>query len=96
MLDTYGSTGSFAVPGTDLHYALLGRDLGGGMSTKGELCNPARAFGVSSGIAGTMANVMSGSMYWDVYVLAHELGHSFGVSVFSAVIPKCLIFFELG
>jgi len=62
--------------GVDLHHALLGRDLGGGMAYGGDypvICEPWWGYGVSGGIAGTAAD-LNGEIFWDIFVFAHEMG----------------------
>jgi hypothetical protein len=61
----------------DLHHALLGRDLGGGVAYLGAVCNTYLGFGVSGGIVGNI-NSLGGDTYWDISVFAHEVGHNFG------------------
>jgi hypothetical protein len=63
--------------GIDLHHALLGRSIGGGVASLGAVCNPQSGFGVSSGVDGNKNNI-DGYVYWDLYVIAHGLGHNFG------------------
>ena len=58
----------------DLHHALLGKNLGGGLAHVGTVCNSVYGFGVSTGIIGNMVNTNLGQTYWDIYVFAHELG----------------------
>ena len=61
----------------DLHHALLGKDLGGGIAYVGALCNSNYGFGLSANLSGNF-NGLGASTVWDLTVTAHELGHNFG------------------
>jgi hypothetical protein len=52
----------------DLHHALLGKNLGGGMAYVGVICNPDGGFGVSSGISGAFVS-MGNAAIWDMTVV---------------------------
>ncbi len=41
----------------DIHHALLGKHLGGGMAYVGVICNPGVGFGVSGGISGAFVSM---------------------------------------
>ena len=73
MQNTYANNTNWHTSGINLHIALLGKDLGGGIAYRGGVCKPNAGFAVSSGIIGTGTNVGQG-MYWDIFVTAHELG----------------------
>ena len=73
MKGTYEDDANWHTSGINLHIALLGKDLGGGIAYVGGVCKPNAGFAVSGGIIGTSANLGQG-MYWDMYVTAHELG----------------------
>lgn len=60
----------------DLHHALLGNALGGGIAYVGALCNSQYGFGLSGNLAGNFQH-MDASTVWDLVVLAHEIGHNF-------------------
>jgi hypothetical protein len=53
----------------DLHHALLGRDLGGGIAYLGTICNSNFGFGVSSGIEGNFVS-MGNAVVWDISVVS--------------------------
>ncbi|KAL7533372.1 hypothetical protein ACHAXR_005194, partial [Thalassiosira sp. AJA248-18] len=57
----------------DLHHALLGKNLGGGIAYIDAVCNSNWGYGVSGGIVGTISDI-DGSTYWDILVFAHEIG----------------------
>ena len=62
--------------GIDLHHALLGRDLGGGMAYGGDysvICEPWWGYGVSGNIMGHITDI-NGGVFWDIFVFAHEIG----------------------
>ena len=73
MRNTYADNENWHTPGINLHIALLGKDLGGGIAYVGGVCKPNFGFAVSGGIIGTGTNVGPG-MYWDIFITAHELG----------------------
>jgi hypothetical protein len=52
----------------DLHHALLGKDLGGGVAYVGVICNPGVGFGVSGGISGAFVS-MGNAAIWDMTVV---------------------------
>ncbi len=57
----------------DLHHAILGKDLGGGVALMvggGDvLCNPDAGFGVSTGLNGDFVS-MGNSVIWDMKVVS--------------------------
>lgn len=57
----------------NLHHALLGHRLGGGIAYVGALCNPNFGFGLSANLEGNFAS-LDASALWDLTVFAHELG----------------------
>lgn len=78
MRNTYN--GANWIAGADLHHALLGRGLGGGVAYKGTICNEEYGFGVSSGMRGLSRTGgfvdVDSSTIWELYVFTHgELQH---------------------
>lgn len=63
-------------PGADLHHALLGRGLGGGIAYVGAICNTMYGFGVSAGISGSYGGP-GNPLVWDLVVFMHELGRKY-------------------
>ena len=61
----------------DLHHALLGKDLKGGIAYLNGVCDSNYGYAISSGIVGTIDD-LGGDTYWDISVFSHELGHNFG------------------
>ena len=57
----------------NLHHALLGHRLGGGIAYVGALCNPNFGFGLSANLEGNFES-LDASALWDLTVFAHELG----------------------
>ena len=72
MIATYGRTSwHYTSPSgikPDLHHALLGKDLGGGVAYVGVICNPGVGFGVSGGISGAFVS-MGNAAIWDMTVV---------------------------
>mmetsp|Transcript_28603 Transcript_28603/g.58577 ORF Transcript_28603/g.58577 Transcript_28603/m.58577 type:complete len:376 (-) Transcript_28603:116-1243(-) len=64
------------VSGHDIHHALLGKGLGGGVAYLGVLCNTAYGFGLSASLSGGYRS-MDNSVVWDMMVVMHEIGHNF-------------------
>ncbi|KAL7464829.1 hypothetical protein ACHAXS_005152 [Conticribra weissflogii] len=85
-----GETGQFS--GHDLHHALLGRDMGGGIAYVGVLCNSFYGFGLSASLSGGYTK-MDNSVVWDMMVTMHEIGHNFNSghthSGYSPFIDSC-------
>eukprot|EP00581_Thalassiosira_minuscula_P012760 CAMPEP_0183715640 /NCGR_PEP_ID=MMETSP0737-20130205/9783_1 /TAXON_ID=385413 /ORGANISM="Thalassiosira miniscula, Strain CCMP1093" /LENGTH=800 /DNA_ID=CAMNT_0025944757 /DNA_START=137 /DNA_END=2539 /DNA_ORIENTATION=+ len=82
MKDTYGnSSGEWHYNeghGIDLHHAILGKKMNGGVAFVGRVCSPEYGFGISPGMRGSFLSLDFATV-WDVSVLSHEIGHSFGV-----------------
>ena len=57
----------------DLHHALLGLNLGGGVAYVGVVCNKSYGMGVSASISGSY-NGLNQNVLWDTMVFQHELG----------------------
>jgi hypothetical protein len=57
----------------DLHHAILGKNLGGGIAYVGVVCNKNFGFGVSASITGSYTS-MSAGVTWDSMVVTHEIG----------------------
>jgi hypothetical protein len=57
----------------DLHHAILGKPLGGGIAYVGVVCNKSYGFGVSSSIKGGFTSMTAG-VTWDSMVVMHEIG----------------------
>mmetsp|Transcript_20667 Transcript_20667/g.34058 ORF Transcript_20667/g.34058 Transcript_20667/m.34058 type:complete len:644 (-) Transcript_20667:56-1987(-) len=60
----------------DLHHALLGKPLGGGVAYVGVVCNKNYGMGVSTSISGSFSSMDVG-VVWDSMVFTHEIGHNF-------------------
>ena len=63
----------WSYPKVDLHHAILGADLGGGIAYVGVLCNKNYGFGVSTSVKGSFTNMNAG-VTWDSMVFTHEIG----------------------
>ena len=80
----------------DLHHALLGRDVGGGIAYPGTICNSRYGFGLSSNLKGSFEALDLATM-WDLSVMMHEIGHSFGSyhtfqrQGYKPVVDRCFI-----
>ena len=57
----------------DLHHALLGLNLGGGVAYVGVVCNKNFGMGVSASISGSFTSLDAGTV-WDAMVFMHEVG----------------------
>lgn len=68
MLAIY-SKPSWHFPKTDLHHALLGRNMGGGLAYVGVLCNSSHGFGLSTGLQGNYSQ-MGNAVVWDFMVVS--------------------------
>ena len=72
MVARYGRTSwHFTSPSgikPDLHHALLGKVLRGGMAYVGVICNPLGGFGVSGDISGAFVS-MGNAAIWDMIVV---------------------------
>ena len=75
MQENYGGT-SWHTNDIDLHYALLGLELGGGVAYVGTICNSGYGFGLTSGLDGKFTN-LDQRVVWDLKAFMHEIGHSF-------------------
>ena len=60
----------------DLHHALLGNRLGGGIAYVGALCNSQYGFGLSANLVGNFES-LGASTVWDLTVFSHEVRHQF-------------------
>ncbi len=72
---TWEATHSNYIPSgrIDLHHALLGNDLRGGIAYIGTLCSPVWGFGLTASITGNF-NALSRTMMWDIAAFMHEIG----------------------
>ena len=57
----------------DLHHALLGKRLGGGVAYLGVVCNKNYGMGVSGSISGSFTS-LDAETVWDAMVFMHEVG----------------------
>jgi hypothetical protein len=62
-------TSPWHYPGTDIHHALLGKSLGGGIAYIGVLCNSEYGYGLSASLSGGFVS-MSNSVVWDMKVVS--------------------------
>ena len=70
MTATYGSgRTSFHFPNADLHHALLGKSLGGGIAWLGTLCSATHGFGLSADLQGNYSQ-MNSAVVWDFNVVS--------------------------
>ena len=53
----------------DLHHALLGKGLGGGVAYVGVICRPDYGFGLSASLGGGYVS-MSNAVVWDMMVVS--------------------------
>lgn len=99
MKTEYGHPSTFHYKdgfGMDLHHALLGRDVGGGIAYPGTICNSRYGFGLSSNLKGSFEALDLATM-WDLSVMMHEIGHSFGSyhtfqrQGYKPVVDRCFI-----
>mmetsp|Transcript_20584 Transcript_20584/g.30541 ORF Transcript_20584/g.30541 Transcript_20584/m.30541 type:complete len:371 (-) Transcript_20584:1423-2535(-) len=67
VLRNHYRSGSNWAPGVELHHALLGRNLGGGVAYLGVICNTDYGYGVSAGITGQYQGP-AGVVMWDITV----------------------------
>lgn len=51
--------------GADLHHAMLGRSLGGGVAYLSQICSPSYGFAVSGSLSGSFSS-MEASAVWDM------------------------------
>jgi len=59
--------------GIDLHHAILGKRMNGGIAYIDSLCSPEYGFGVSPTMRGSFLSLDYATV-WDTAVLAHEIG----------------------
>ena len=52
----------------DLHHALLGEKIGGGLAGVGVICDPSQGFGMSSSLEGNFVS-MDNAVVWDISVV---------------------------
>jgi len=71
MRNHYGSD-SWHTPGIDLHHALLGKGLGGGIAYIGVLCRGDYGYGLTSSISGDFTN-LDHRVVWDLKAFMHEV-----------------------
>ena len=71
MTTIYGGADrtSFHFPKADLHHAVLGKAMNGGIAYLGTLCNPSLGFGLSTGMQGNYSQ-MSSAVVWDFSVVS--------------------------
>lgn len=62
--------------GIDLHHALLGKSLGGGIAYVGVLCRSDYGFGLTASIGGSFVS-LDYRVVWDLIAFMHEIGHNF-------------------
>ena len=62
--------------GIDLHHALLGKALGGGIAYVGVLCRADYGFGLTASISGGFVS-LNYRVVWDLVAFMHEIGHNF-------------------
>ena len=70
ILTEYGTP--FHYEGADLHHALLGKGLGGGIAYVGVLCRPDYGYGLSASLAGSYTS-MDAATVWDMKVFTVRL-----------------------
>ena len=62
----------FHYEGADLHHALLGKGLGGGIAYVGVLCRPDYGYGLSASLTGSYTS-MDAATVWDMKVFTVRL-----------------------
>jgi hypothetical protein len=72
MRSNYGA-GSWHTVGVDIHHALLGKDLGGGIAYLGVICDAGYGYGLTASIGGNFVS-LSQRVVWDLKAFMHELG----------------------
>ena len=70
MRSIYANSAGWHWAGTDVHHALLGKSLGGGIAYLGVLCNSNYGYGLSAGLAGSYTS-MDNAVVWDMMVVSH-------------------------
>ena len=68
MRTNYGGN-SWHTEGTDLHHALLGKGMGGGIAYVGVICNSNYGFGLSASLSGSFQS-MDNAVVWDMKVVS--------------------------
>ncbi|KAL3778624.1 hypothetical protein ACHAWO_007429 [Cyclotella atomus] len=75
MRTTYANS-VWHTAGIDLHHALLGKGLGGGIAYVGVLCRSDYGYGLTASIGGSFVS-LDYRVVWDLVAFMHELGHNF-------------------
>lgn len=70
------AAGSWHTQGIDLHHALLGKGLGGGIAYVGVLCRSDYGYGLTASIGGSFVS-LDYRVVWDLVAFMHEIGHNF-------------------
>ena len=70
------SSVSWHTSGIDLHHALLGKALGGGIAYVGVLCRADYGFGLTASMVGSFVS-LNYRVVWDLVAFMHEIGHNF-------------------
>lgn len=93
MRATYAAS-SWHTAGIDLHHALLGKGLGGGIAYVGVLCRSDYGYGLTASIGGGFVS-LDYRVVWDLVAFMHELGHNFNsphshdTNAYSPAIDTC-------
>ena len=76
MKSIYGAK-TWHTKGIDLHHALLGNELGGGVAELGVLCDSKLGYGLTASINGSFVS-LDYRVVSDLKIFMHEIGHNFG------------------
>jgi hypothetical protein len=88
------AAGTWHTQGIDLHHALLGKGLGGGIAYVGVLCRSDYGYGLTASIGGSFVS-LDYRVVWDLVAFMHEIGHNFAsrhthdTNGYSPVIDTC-------
>jgi hypothetical protein len=93
-MKNYYKGNAWHTQGVDIHHALLGMTLGGGVAYMGVLCNSEWGYGMTGSISGSFVDLNQVTV-WDLTAFMHEIGHNFDsghthdINDYSPVIDNC-------
>lgn len=80
MRNTYAAS-TWHTAGIDLHHALLGKGLGGGIAYVGVLCRSDYGYGLTASIGGSFVS-LDYRVVWDLIAFMHEVSNGFALIAF--------------